>query len=73
MPGFEPLKMNLSEEELKRLADFLKGWDVADDDAIEYGMAVLFDAGRYELAEPTRKKLMKMLSRAGMPFSGSVQ
>jgi hypothetical protein len=69
---FDPCATNLDDQELAQLADFLRGWKV-DEDAIEYGMQVLCGAGQYELAKGTREKLMKMLSRGAMSFSGQLQ
>jgi len=69
---FDPCATNLGDQELAQLAEFLRGWKV-DEDAIEYGVQVLFGAGQYELAKGTREKLVKMLSRAAMSFSRQFQ
>jgi len=69
---FHPGEADFDDLELAQLAEFLRAWQI-DDDAVEYGIQVLFNAGRYELAQRTREKLMKMLSRAAMSFSRQLQ
>jgi len=69
---FHPCETNFDDQELAQLTEFLRAWQI-DDDAVEYGIQLLFDAGRYELAQRTREKLMKVLSRAGMSVSGQLQ
>lgn len=59
---WEVAETNLDEHELQQLADVLRGFRI-DDESIERGMTMLWgwDAGKYELTEATKQRLVKML------------
>jgi hypothetical protein len=57
---YDPCELNLDDQELQKLADFLRGYRLTDD-ALEMALEICFRAGECELTHATRDRLARML------------